>query len=57
LYPSSRLYERTPIGVAMGLATNSLYGGSAMYIESIADQSSLPPPSSLSIGVEGVVLG
>jgi ATP-dependent Lon protease len=43
LYSSDRMYDRTPVGVAMGMAYSGL-GGSALYIESTADRfvTSLP---------------
>jgi ATP-dependent Lon protease len=43
IFTSDRLYEKTPAGVAMGLAWTSM-GGAALYVESILD--SVLTPSS-----------
>lgn len=37
LFTQDRLYEKTPIGVVMGLAVSGM-GGSALYVESVLEQ-------------------
>lgn len=37
IFTEDRMYEKTPVGVAMGLAVSSM-GGSALYVESVLEQ-------------------